>query len=75
MPVSELKEVVGRISDYRTWGHPEYIRFFAWYLHTFERNDRFVAADIRRCYAALPEDQLTTSTRTYPCGASSWLGG
>jgi hypothetical protein len=55
--VAELNDLVARIPGFYSWGHPEKIRFFGWYLHTFEKKERFVAADIRRCYETLPDDQ------------------
>jgi hypothetical protein len=54
--VSELKELVSQIADFHSWGHPEKIRFFGWYLHTNKKKDRFTAANIRGCYAELPEN-------------------
>lgn len=54
-----LTELVQRIPNFHRWGHPEKIKFFGWCIHTLENKDRFVAADVRRCYEQLSEDQPT----------------
>jgi hypothetical protein len=57
--LSALTDLVQRIPTFHKWSHPEKIRFFGWYIHAFEKKDRFVAADIRSCYDSLSEDKPT----------------
>jgi hypothetical protein len=55
--VSALTDLVQRIPKFHQWGHPEKIKFFGWCIHALEKKDRFNAADVRRCYAALSEPE------------------
>lgn len=51
MPVaSELEQLVDSIDTFAGWSHGERLKFFAWFIHSKEGNDRFDPAAIRRCY-------------------------
>ena len=52
----DLKEFVGQIAGFVEWSHPDKIKLFGWYLHVYANQERFSAADIRRCYEALNYD-------------------
>ena len=49
----DLKEFVGQISGFADWSHPDKIKVFGWYLHVHKNQERFSAADIRKCYEEL----------------------
>jgi hypothetical protein len=56
---TDLAEFVQKIPEYDNWNHAEKIRFFAWFLHTFEKKERFTGADIKRCYELLKDEKPT----------------
>ncbi|MBW4504973.1 MAG: hypothetical protein KME64_00405 [Scytonematopsis contorta HA4267-MV1] len=53
----QLEEIASSISNIATWSHVQKIRFFAWYLHSYRKQDRFNPADIRACYEKLYLDK------------------
>jgi hypothetical protein len=58
MPLkTDLKSFVGGISEYAKWNHAEKVKFFAWYLHVYEKKDRINGADVAACYDALHDEQ------------------
>ena len=54
---SDLKGVVNRISEYTRWNHAEKVKFFAWFLHVYEKKERVSGAGIAACYNALHDQQ------------------
>jgi hypothetical protein len=58
MPLtSDLKAIVSRIPEYSKWNHAEKVRFFAWFLHVYEKKERVSGAQIAECYDALHDEQ------------------
>jgi len=49
----ELEHVVNGIPGFTNWKDADKIRFFAWFLHSKKRRERFSPGDIRTCYDAL----------------------
>lgn len=49
----DLLELVAQIKGVADWRHPDKIKLFGWYLHTFKQVDRFDQAAIRNCYDAV----------------------
>ena len=49
----KLVDLVNGISDFNAWTHSDKIKFFAWFMHTYEEKDTFKAADIAKCYDAM----------------------
>lgn len=54
---TDLKSFVGTIAEYAKWTHAEKIKFFAWYLHVYEKKPLFNGVDIAACYEALHDEQ------------------
>lgn len=48
---------MGTIAEYAKWNHAEKIKFFAWYLHVYEKKGCINSTDIVSCYEALHEEQ------------------
>lgn len=46
----KLNQLVDGIDGFFEWSHSEKIRFFCWYLHSFEGRGVFGAADVLDCY-------------------------
>ena len=55
--MADLKDFVGRVPEYSGWNHAEKIKFFAWFLHTFESNPHVNGIDIAACYDTLHDEQ------------------
>ena len=49
----QLRDFVDHVAGFDALPHPEKIKLFAWYLHTYRKMDCFVNGDIRKCYSAL----------------------
>ncbi len=45
-----LSELVNRIPNFSSWNHADKIRFFAWFLHSQNGQERFTSPDIGVCY-------------------------
>ncbi|HXM60231.1 MAG TPA: hypothetical protein VN950_05200 [Terriglobales bacterium] len=58
MPLkTDLKSFVGGVPEYAKWNHAEKVKFFAWYLHVYEKKARVNGVDIAACYDALHDEQ------------------
>ena len=55
--MADLPEFVSRISEYSRWNHAEKVKFFSWFLHTYEKKERVTGTDVARCYDALHDEQ------------------
>ncbi|MDZ8236625.1 MAG: hypothetical protein RMZ69_05520 [Nostoc sp. ChiQUE01a] len=53
----QLEDIVSSVSNFATWSHVQKIRFFAWYLHSYRKQERFNPVDIRACYEKLYLDK------------------
>jgi hypothetical protein len=63
MPLkTDLKGVISRIPEYAGWRHADKIKFFAWYLHVYEKKDRVNGVDIANCFDALPDERPSSIT-------------
>jgi hypothetical protein len=56
---SDLEPIVNRINKFSDWPHVEKIKFFAWFLHSVKKRERFAPADIRACYDAIDSEKPT----------------
>lgn len=58
MPLkTDLKSFLNSILEYAKWNHVEKIKFFAWYLHVYEKKDRVNGIDVSACFDALHDEQ------------------
>jgi hypothetical protein len=46
----ELEEFVAQLPQFASSSHPDKIRIFGWFLHTYGNLERFDAPALRRCY-------------------------
>lgn len=59
----EVGEFIRQIPGFAAKNHPEKIKTFGWFLHTQRGQDRFSAADIRKCYDDVHLDQPANTNR------------
>jgi hypothetical protein len=52
-----LQDFVSRVPEFSKWNHAEKIKFFAWFLHVYEKKERVTGSDIGACYDALHDEQ------------------
>jgi hypothetical protein len=55
--MSDLEDLVSRISEFSKWSHAEKIKFFAWFLHTSKKAERVTGTEIGHCYDSLHEER------------------
>ena len=53
MVSSQLEQAVKSINGFSEWPHAEKAKFFAWYMHSLKKQERFMPSDIRACYDEL----------------------
>jgi hypothetical protein len=63
----QLEHLAASIRGFPNFSHADKIRIFAWYLHSDGMQDRFSAADIRKCYKTLSMEE--------PSGIHPFLNG
>ena len=52
----ELHELVSQVSDFAQKKHIEKIKIFAWWVHTYKRQEAFTGSDLNECYRKLRLD-------------------
>jgi hypothetical protein len=55
--MADLKDFVSRVPEYSGWNHAEKIKFFTWFLHTFETKPFVNGSDVAVCYDTLHDEQ------------------
>ncbi len=58
-----ITDFVRSIAGFSQKNHPEKIKRFGWFLHTYRNKDRFGAADMRACYAEAHLEPPSNMTR------------
>ena len=48
-----LEEAVQRVSEFKTWGHADRIRFFMWFLHSYQKQNHIAPRDVAACFDKL----------------------
>lgn len=49
----QLRDFVEQVAGFDSLQHPDKIKLFAWYLHTYRKVEYFGNGDIRKCYSEL----------------------
>ncbi|HZO94770.1 MAG TPA: hypothetical protein VFB22_13585 [Candidatus Baltobacteraceae bacterium] len=59
-----LEEAVQRAPEFKSWGHADRIRFFMWYLHTYQNRSYIAPRDVAACFDKLHVDGPTNLPRS-----------